>query len=568
MIKSSINEKIVSGKAWVDVLAIVALLLLHPVLYRLGNSRGYYPPDAVSYMAFAEYFLSKGLLYFESGMAGAGIILPPLYPFFMLVGNFFVGDFIITAELVSSFAIIAASIVFYFFIRKFGNWYFAFLGALGIQLNYQMNLWAITPLTEASFILLIACSLWLTTHVITSNRVRSSVALGALLALVFFTRQIGIILVPFSLLIIFLASPRKFLLKSLGLAAGLVLLLAPYMVILHAQGGKIGVELSAFEQHWSKRERISIDDIDEETQEYLRRFYATESENYTSLWEKRRLLRQLLPDSSAMLEDVDMHPAQDASDGISPLLVKIWTSLDQFDDRLLSNAGYVNKSIGWFVSIAFLVTLVTPILIGANRGTLLSRYLVGGFVLYYLVVISLLTGLIYRYVLILAPFVLLHIFMEVAFLLRTRRIKIKGVPVTNIIFAAILAICVLLQPTNFSDVSMRAKGSFEQYAESNFRKFVEPREPILSMAPYEAYVAGGTWRVLPDDSLEKIATYAEREDIRWLLVVHRKQKDVVAYRQARSWYLDKNLMRQYRHLIEMRAMARDGRSFLFEFKGK
>ena len=258
MIKFWDKNRSLSGKAWVNILAVVALLLLHPVLYRLDSSRGYFPPDAVTYMAFAEYFLSKGLLYFESGMAGTGMVLPPLYPFLMWAGNFFVGDFIVTSELVSSFAIIAASVAFYFIILKFSNPYFAFLGALGIQLNYQLNLWAITPLTEASFILLLACSLWLATHVITSNRVRSSVALGILLALVFLTRQIGIMLVPFFLLVIFFASPRKFLVKSLGLVAGLVLLLAPYMIVLHVQGGQIGAELSAFEQSWSKRERISM----------------------------------------------------------------------------------------------------------------------------------------------------------------------------------------------------------------------------------------------------------------------------------------------------------------------
>jgi 4-amino-4-deoxy-L-arabinose transferase-like glycosyltransferase len=566
MIATSIKNRIASGKAWVDVLAIVALLLLHPVLYRLGSSNEHFPPDAVAYMAFAENFLSKGLLYFESGMAGTGKVLPPLYPFFMLAGNFFVGDFIVTSELVSSFAIIAASVAFYFIIRKFSNPYFAFLGTLGIQLNYQLNLWAITPLTEASFVLLIACSLWLTSHVITSNGARSSFALGALLALAFLTRQVGIILVPFFLLIIFVASPREFLVRSFGLAAGLFLLLAPYMITLHVQGSQIGVELSAFDPNWSKRERISIDDVDQEVQEYLRRIYATQSENYGSVWVKRRFLRQLLPDSSAMLENVDMVPAEDARDGVSGRLVNIWASLDQFDDRLLSNASHINKSIGWLVSAAFLVTLVTPALIGASRGTSLSRYLVGGFVVCYLVGISLMTGLINRYVLILAPFVLLHIFLEVVFLLRSRQITVRGIPAMHIIFAVTVAVCVLLQPTNYSDVSMNAKRSFEQIGGSNFRKFVGRGEPVLSMTPFEAYVAGGTWRILPNDSLEKIAKYAAREDIRWLVVAHRKQKDIDAYRQAKTWYLDNSLLRQYRHLLEMRAMASDGRSFLFEFK--
>jgi hypothetical protein len=101
--------------------------------------------------------------------------------------------------------------------------------------------------------------------------------------------------------------------------------------------------------------------------------------------------------------------------------------------------------------------------------------------------------------------------------------------------------------------------------ESNFRQFVEPGEPILSIGAFHAYVAGGSWRTLPNDSLEKVAKYAALKKVRWMVVSHKPQSEVATYRYAKSWYLDKQLLRQYRHLVTLRAVSRDGGSFLYEF---
>jgi hypothetical protein len=126
--------------------------------------------------------------------------------------------------------------------------------------------------------------------------------------------------------------------------------------------------------------------------------------------------------------------------------------------------------------------------------------------------------------------------------------------------------CVLTLPKNYSDVQSRPKGTLEQMGESNFRQFIGQGEPVFSIGPYHAYVAGGTWRVLPNDSLEKIAKYAAHTGVRWMIVVHKPQPEVSAYKLAKNWYLDKSLLREYRHLVNLRAVSRDSQSFLFEFK--
>jgi 4-amino-4-deoxy-L-arabinose transferase-like glycosyltransferase len=566
MIATSIKNRIASGKAWVDVLAIVALLLLHPVLYNLDSSRGYFPPDAVLYMTFAENFLAKGLLYVTGSAAESGTILPPLYPLLMLICNFFVDDFLISSELVSSVAVIAVSFISYLIIRQLGNPFYAFLGALAIQLTYQLNLWAITPLTEATFILILAVSLWVALRVIRTKGPVWLFALGAMLALVFFTRQVGIILVPFFLLVAFFAVPRRFHYSPLILLAGLALFLVPYMLILHSQGNRIGADLSAFEQHWSTGKGISVDSVDKSTLEYVRSIRNTPVNNYEDAYVKRRLLRQLLPDSTAMLSQINFAPQNDVQTGINKWLTFVWNSRNGMGERLLFNAKILYETMGNIVFVAFFITLLTPLLIGRKREALLSRYLIGGFVLYYLIALSVLTGLIDRYVTILAPFVLLHIFREVASLLSNKTLSIRGWSVAPLFFLAAISMCVLTLPKNYSDVQSRPKGTLEQMGESNFRQFIGQGEPVFSIGPYHAYVAGGTWRALPNDSLEKIAKYAAHTGVRWMIVVHKPQPEVSAYKLAKNWYLDKSLLREYRHLVNLRAVSRDSQSFLFEFK--
>jgi hypothetical protein len=48
VIASLITERIASNRSWIDAIAIVALLL-HPVLYRLDSSAGYFPLIAMAH---------------------------------------------------------------------------------------------------------------------------------------------------------------------------------------------------------------------------------------------------------------------------------------------------------------------------------------------------------------------------------------------------------------------------------------------------------------------------------------------------------------------------------------
>jgi 4-amino-4-deoxy-L-arabinose transferase-like glycosyltransferase len=550
-----------------DLFSIALLIVLHPVIYHLDESRGYFPPDAVNYMVFARDFLSQGLLYLETGLANQGIILPPLYPLLLLIGRVFTDDSLMVTETISSISVIALSVVFFFIIRRWTNRYCAVLAVLVIQVNYQLGLWALTPLTEACFIFVVACVLWATLRTMNGERgVLRLVALGALLSITFFTRQVGLAIAPFILLVLILDSPGRSLSRVAAVTTGVALLLGPYIVTLHFQGESLQADLSAFDQGWSKRDVISIDDVDAETQSFLRAVQEKPVSEYADIYRKRRLLRRLLPDSSAMLQEVDMELSDEAPEGIPRTLFQIWSSLDQLDDRLAENIRHLRESLGLYICIVFIISLITPLLIRDDRDSKLARYLIGGFVLYYLLAISLITDKVPRYVLILVPFVLLHVSVETYRVLHSARHWLGDMRALVAVYAVAIAGYAYSQPMNFTDIKTVPRVHETAFADSKFREYVAPGDPVMSLQQFSAYISGGNYRVMPNDSLEKIALFASREKIPWLLIMRGGESDIKMYDKAQLWYENPHTYLMRPQLLEFTAATSDGRAVLLKFR--
>jgi hypothetical protein len=315
-------------------------------------------------MVFARDFLSQGLLYVEYGLAGQGSVLPPVYPFLTLLGSVFGDDMFSVAEHVSRVAAIATSLIFYTVVRRWMNPYLAVSVVLAVQVNYEFVLFAVTPLTEASFILSVACVLWLTLLVIsTEARSTLTVFLGVLLAACFLTRQIGIL--------ILVASPRRFLNNGAAILIGMAILLSPYVAALHFQAKALGADVSAIDQHWSARAAIPLSEVDSQTQEYIRWLDNQPTPDYVDVLRKRRLLRQL-----AMLSQVELTPPDEAQNEILNKIRHLWSSRGKFGAQLKQNADYLIKSLGPLVCISFLALLLTPILTGNSKKMMLPKYVI------------------------------------------------------------------------------------------------------------------------------------------------------------------------------------------------
>jgi len=509
--------------------------------------------------------LAKGLLYVEFGSSDQGTILPIIFPLLALLTNTVFNDMMVSTEVVSSAAALFTSIPLYLIFRRFSSNYFSVVGVLLIQLNYQLCLWAVTPLTEATFIFVLSWFIYLLFRIVDSKKkTKAIILLGMFTAIAFLTRQIGLVLLPFALMALVLISPKHILKNFSGFALGFLLLLLPYGLTLYEQTG-----LSVFDQKWSEKESIAIEHLPIETQSFIRSVNASSAEDYQDLIVNRRALRVLLADSSAMLEDVSLESTNKESKGLRPTFSLIWMERGQYFVRLGQNISFLVQSLGLIISVVFCFSLVSPLIIKTPNKNILNRYIVSGFVLNYLFALSLIDGLIDRYALILLPFILFNIALETYNFLYSFKDRIGNPHALKGMFAAVLAAFVLLQPSSVLDIQLQEKSSETAGPFAPFRPYVTRGEPVMALSPLYSHLVNGSWRIMPNDSIEKIALYAEQEGIPWLLIVRGMSDadvEISYYQNAIDWYFDQELIVNHSKYLELHAHSNDGRIVLFRFK--
>lgn len=548
-----------------EFLSICLLLALHPVTLLLDSSSGYFPPDAVQYMSFARDYLANGLLYLEFGNSNQGTVLPIVYPTLLLLANFFFDDMMLSAEMVSSIVVMLSSIPLYLIFRRFASNYFSIAGVLLVQFNYQLCLWAVTPLTEATFIFVLSWFVYLLFRMADSPKsIAVILLLGACTAVALLTRQIGLVLVPFALLILTLVSSGQRLKNYGGFAAGFLLLLLPYAVTLYAQTGQ-----SIFVQQWSDREEVVLSQLPVETQEKILAIHGTAADDYEALVVNRRALRELVDDNSAMFEEVLLEPAEAAGNGLAAVLSLIWSEKNQYLGRLSQNISTLLQSLGVVLGAIFLLSLFTPLLVKQTNELWLRRYIVSGFVINYLFALSLVDALVDRYVLVLLPFILLNIAIESYHVVGSLRSRLRNPYAAKGAFAVLIIAFVFLQPSTVFDLELQAKTSESAGPFAPFRPAITQGDPVMALSPLYAYLVNGAWRIMPNDSVANIAEYAAREGVPWLLVVRGMSDadgEISYYQNAIDWYFDQELILKHQEHMELYAHSNDGRIVLFRFR--
>jgi hypothetical protein len=127
------------------------------------------------------------------------------------------------------------------------------------------------------------------------------------------------------------------------------------------------------------------------------------------------------------------------------------------------------------------------------------------------------TDTISRYIHILFPFVIMHIAGELFVFSRamagTLKRRVWGFLIPCVAFGAFAA----ATPKYFNAPGLFPKVGFVETAFKEMRDRVRG-EPVFSLFPFPAYLSGGLYRVLPNDSLEKVAAYGRRTGVRWLLI--------------------------------------------------
>jgi len=550
-----------------DLICIVILLLLNPATWYLGKGPENVFPDSAAYLAMGANLFSSGLAWLPSwGHVDVGLILPPLYPLLIAAGKLFTGDALVAARLLSTLFMLLSSVLGFLFLRRMSHRAVAVCAVLLIQLNASYLSLALTPLTEPLFIAatLGALLLWLR---LLENPQRWALLcplLGVATALAYFSRQVGLVVVVFFILFTLahgLAAMRgrwqEAFTRTLLVAAGAALLIVPYVLVVRAQTG-----------YWPSEQRFRMGEYtvtatDRDVVLEVEELRSWEAPDYDTLYAKRRAWMRLIPDGSEMVAYVMLEgDAADSEAAIPELRLP-----KQTGTRFAANVRFLTDIVGVFVAGLFLVTAVLALL-GRNRPKpFFTRAALPLLILFYILSISLVTGLVERYLLVVFPLVILQIFTELyAFIgMLGEKPGIKGL--REGILALILAGGLVATPALYDDVELRPWLSESNAPLNEFRQFTSPEDPVISIVPQFAYYIGGTFRYLPNDTLDKVAAYARDTGVKWLLV----SRDLDSLAEA-ELFTDAGWFRQGRpdlthpELLRFVARSADGGGYLFEIR--
>ncbi len=550
-----------------DLICIVILLLLNPATWYLTNGPENVLPDSAAYISMGANMFSNWLTYLPSwGHVDVGLVLPPLFPLLIAIGKLFTGDALVTARLLSTLFMMLSSVLGFYFLRKMSHRAVALCAVLLIQLNYHYLSMALTPLTEPLFIAatLAAMLLWLRLLNSPDRWRLTCLLLGLATGLAYLSRQIGLVLVVFFVLFTLahgLATMRdrlkEVLLRAMLVLAGAAILVAPYLLVVQAQTGHLPTE-----QRF-RMGQYSVIAPDEEVAREVREIRAYEAPDYDTLYNRRRAWMKLIPDGSEMYSYVLLVEDSSTTEAAIPEL----RLPQQTGIRLLANLGFLSNITGMFVVGLFLVTAVLALLGRDRPKPFFARAMLPLLILFYILSLSLVTGLVERYLLVIFPLVILQIFTELyAFIgMLGEKPGIKGL--REGILAVILIGGLFATPQLYHEAAAHPWISQSSAPLVEFRDHTSPGDPVISVVPRFACYLGGTFRYLPNDSLAQTVTYARKTGARWLLVTRDPSslEQAALYANA-GWFRQGRPDQTHPELLKFTARSVDGYGYLFEIR--
>jgi len=563
-----------------DILCIVLIIGLNPITYFFPLSPGIFPPDIFAYAAMAKDLFQKGLLYLPSwGHIDNGLILPPLYPFLIACGRIFSNETLNIAEYISNLSMIIFAIPTFLYIRKMASRLVAVVAMVIIQINYRFFLIGMKPLPESLFLLMIALTLWLMLLFFPepSRKQRLlSFVLGISCSFVFLSRQIGLIIFVFVGILFIIqykiisGNNRRELLKNyLFTGYGAMALLIPYTLALYLQTSQ-----HPLTQGFRKNEYvIKVDDPElldsiarekDLSEELLELIESQPDKDYGIIYAERRRMRKLLPDASEMYAYALSANNSKTDKRINAILAN-FNNPGAYFVRLYKNILHIKSAVGWVATILFFLFCFLSIAFKKDKNRDLSRFLLPSFVIFYLLILSLLTDKISRYTYILFPFFVIYISIESYGYLKQIRAIFKTKLAGHFFLVFLFSLILLTTPAFFTGLNIgpKYKGLENEYG-YDFKKIVKG-EPVFSLFAFEAYIIGSPYRILPNDSLEKVAVYGKKTGVRWILLFHGQSSasELKLYNNL-DWFSNRLLESTYPDLVKFRLGTTDGAMALYE----
>lgn len=505
--------------------------------------------------------LNDGRLYLPSwGHVDTGLILPPFYPFLVSLGNILVDDPLRVARWISSACMIFSLVPIYFYLTTTSNILTAVATVSLIAINSEYVFYGLAPLTEPLFLFLLSSALYFARKIIDENNAKLPIfLLGILTALVFMARQVGIVLFIFIIMWMLL---RAFAYKEIAwrivakriiiFVFGWLVIFSPYAVVLYHQTGQM-----PFKQSF-RTFKYSVETNDPEVISKIQRLREIPENGYNATYIKRRFLHELLPDSSEMLAYVTIsgrHDSNRVDETASPVTMLINATLDpaRYFRKIYNNLSYLEDTVGIFFLAVFILSCITPLVIRYQEIDNLSRMFLPLFMITYLMVISMTGDYVARYMQIIFPLGFTQAGVETYLVCKMLSSNSRLKDAMPIIIPALLIWSVFVTPKYFFDVrtvTERQTRETDLFQLRSFRNYVKQGEPIFSLFANQAFYSGGTFRIMPNDSLEKVVEYGKRTGVRWILVSKAYGSINESYYNVHAkWYRDPSLITKFPHLL-------------------
>ena len=525
-----------------------ALLALNPLTYALHRVSGGLLPDSIAYLAFGKAWLASGALHLDGwSHVDAGLILPPLYPSLVALLGALTGDPMAASYAVCTGALLLATVPLLFVAWRLAGPVAGVLALAVLQAHPLVLEFGASALTEAPFVLLLAAGLCLLLSHNDRPAAWKAVALGLLAALLFFTRQIGGFFWPLAAALVALraladagaARGRAALAPALLVTAGFAALLLPYAIALHAQTGQ-GPLTQSFRQM---------------------RYVVAPPEGFAppaaqaDVYAQRREQRQLLPDASEMVMWT-----RGATAAEKPPLAD---RLAVIPRNLRGNVALLRQSLGTPALVLLALALLSPLAARGHGPAQWARWLLPATLLAYLAALSLFTGMVLRYAHVLVPLAVLQVFAETAWLLRRLPAAAPRLVATGIAVALAAALVASLPKKSWS-VTLSPRIGERGNPLAACARQVPAGAPVYAFHPLGAYLLNGTYRVIPNDALDRVVHYAGATGVRHMLltVLPFEQAEMAYYHHA-PWIEDLLRLDRRDPRIKVQCRTDDGVAVLY-----
>jgi hypothetical protein len=542
----------VSNPRFLRLGLLLALYATNPLTYAWATTTGGSFPDSVGYLLLAKALLADGALQLTGyGHVDNGVILPPLYPFLIGLASLVHDDPVLVSQWLSGVLMLAAVVPVFLWVERATNAWLAAAAVAATQWQPAYLLYGTSTLTEPLFVLG-ACSIgYALTRLLERAEPsrRDWLLLGAALFLMFLVRHLAVLLLPVTVGIVLAVRLLQGRRGAIALArpaalmvAGYAALALPYAATVYAQSGQ---------PPWVQHYRLH---------QYVVREPAptlAPAENYLELLIQRRQLRRLNAAGTEMLGEL-LPPGA----GVGGKSLGEWLAAPaQWFENLRANLAHAQRQLG----PACLGLAGLGMLLGLRRRTapeFTARATLTGLLGGYLLLLPLVTGLVARYVEVLAPLLIGVACVGVHGL--ADLVPRRKAPAAWIAIAAVATAAFLLPVFASAPAPRLHKYGVQHSPLAGCRELVTPGAGVFAFHPMQPYLVGGYYRVTPNDSLDRIAAYGRRTGTRWLLFhADASTEDQALLYDNAPWMQDPGELFRNANYVP-RCGSADGRAVLLE----